>query len=190
MPKIPGMSRTGFREFTADTSPGVALSEMRAHGADYGVVFDHNGSPAMLLTLEDFILAEETGVETMLHPRAKLRPTIVMPGNITVAKMLKHPAVTLLEHGARGAIVVHRHKVKGVVGADIFMKALGSGSLSGGGLTRVFSIPDSIPPGDPKPGFGNVMCQACGYVNKVRSLDMDHLPICQNPNPPEHTLKL
>jgi CBS domain-containing protein len=200
MPKIPGMSSTGFREFTAETSPGVALSEMRGHGADYGIVFDHNGSPAMLLTLEDFSRAKKTGVKTMLHPHAKLPPTIVMPEKITIAEMLEHPAVTLLEHGARGAIVVHRNKVMGVVGADILMKALGSGSLSVGGRTMPFSISDSQLAGRPiqdrklmgrvKAGFGNVMCKACGYVNRVHSLDRDHLPKCQNPNLPEHALKL
>lgn len=190
MSKIPGMSSTGFREFTADTSPGVALSEMRAHRADYGIVFDHNGSPAMLLTLEDFSRAKKTGVKTMLHPHAKLPPTIVMPKKTTLAEILEHPAVTLLEHGARGAIVVHRNKVMGVVGADIFMKALGPRSLSVGGRTMPFSISDSQLAGSVKVGFGNVMCQACGYVNRVRLLDRDHLPKCQNPNPPEHALKL
>jgi len=188
MANVPEMS-SSFREFIANTNPAAALSQMEAHGADYGVVFDHNDSPSMLLTLEDFILAEKTGVETILHPRAKLRPTIVMPGNITIAKMLEHPAVTLLEHGARGAIVVHRNEVKGVVGADIFMKELGSGSLSDGGLTRVFSIQDSMLGGNQELGFANVMCKACGYLNQLRFLDVDHLPICQNPKPPEHTLK-
>jgi hypothetical protein len=188
MPKVPGMS-SKFREFAANTNPGAALSEMREHRVGYGIVLDQHGSPAMLLTLEDFIRAEKTGVETMLHPRVKLRPTIVMPEQITIGELQEHPAVTLLKHGARGAIIVRENKVMGIVAADRFMKTLGVGSLSGGGRTMPFSIPGSILPGTPRRGFGNVKCQVCGYLNKVRSLDTDHLPKCQNPKPPKHTLK-
>lgn len=70
------------------------------------------------------------------HWIVKLPPTIVMPKEMTFAEMLHHPAITLLDHGSRGAIVVRRDKVMGVVGAEIFMKALGSASPLVGGRRR------------------------------------------------------
>jgi hypothetical protein len=190
MSRTPGMTNE-FCEFTLNTNPSAALKEMGARGAHYGVVFDNNGSPAMLLTEEDFTQARAAGVRAIPHHRAKLPPTIVMPEEFTLEDMLADPAVTLLEHGARGAIVARQNKVLGVVGAEVFMHALGSGNLAIGGRQMAFEIPDSQLAGKPQQrGFGNVVCRECGYLNRVRILDRDHLPKCQNPEPPEHALKL
>ena len=190
MSKMAGMS-TRFCEFTAPIAPSAALKEMRARGADYGIVFDNNGSPALLLTEEDFSQAKAAGAHAIPHPLAKVPPTIVVPEEFTLEEILADPAVTLLEHGARGAIVARKNKVVGVVGADVFMRALGSVSLGAGGREMVFQIPDSQLAGrHQQGGFGKVPCRKCGYLNQVRFLDKDHLPKCQNPEPPKHTLEV
>jgi hypothetical protein len=38
--------------------------------------------------------------------------------------------------------------------------------------------------------FGMVTCAECGFSNTLAFVDEEHLPDCQNPEKPTHTLKL
>ena len=44
--------------------------------------------------------------------------------------------------------------------------------------------------GDPLPFPADVKCKQCGYMNILPFVDVHHLPGCQNPAPPPHSLKV
>src|SRR5664279_4377968 len=94
-----------FSEFTGDAAPSFAASQMESAGSNCAVVFDAEGLPAGLATLEDVRRADRSGAAQLFHPDAAIPPAILAQENTGPMALASHPTITLLEFGARGAVI-------------------------------------------------------------------------------------
>ena len=63
------------------------------------------------------------------------------------------------------------------------MSFSGTGGMSFSGTDRILQGTISTPPGER-------CCTVCDYPNQITYFDPEYPPMCQNPQPPEHELKL
>jgi hypothetical protein len=181
-----------FSEFAGEASPSFAAEQMASKQTEYCVVFDGEGRPAILANLEDIREAARSGSASLLDASRSLPPTIFVPETWDVTQTASDQTVSLLEFGARGAVLVSGRTVKGIIPASLIIEALGSGGALGGGRQMGIetSLADIQLGGATNIPVGRVVCRQCGYANEILFLDPDYLPRCKNPDPPHHQLRL
>lgn len=172
-----------FSRLAVSLSPSEALQKIVADAL--GVVVDAAGNPVSLVSIADLIHANRAGANDLNDPKAELPPTIVVGSAIQMKKLAQSNLVTLSSLGANGAIVLG--------GPNIVIGVLSFDSIT----LRLFDAKRatlakaaSTLPGDPTTPQAMLRCKQCNFINKINFIDHNNLPDCQNPVPPQHTLKL
>jgi hypothetical protein len=181
---------TTFDLLPESLTPAEAGSRLTA--GNYGVVLDKNGAPAALVVAKDLEQAASHGAPSLLHPSAGLPPTVIVGGEVEMQIFAESGAMTLFDVGVRGAVVLGDEGVVGVLPVEAVDEYLGSGEyeLPTKTMGPSASVGDTGLGGAHQTPLGRVTCAACGFVNTVFFLDKEHLPTCQNPGRPTHTLSL
>lgn len=192
-----GVPAKNFMKTTFDILPDTltpAEANAQLKPGNYGVVLDSNGMPLSVIKSDDLNRADRRGASSLHHPLACLPPTIITDCETEMRILVESKPFTLLNIGARGAVVLEDKKVAGVLPVDILGKYIGNSdykSLLKDMLTSASPVDTSLG-GSSQPQLGIITCQECGYRNEVIFIDENNLPTCQNPDPdkPHHTLKL
>jgi hypothetical protein len=179
-----------FLEFNFDTTVAHALEQIQSKNVHYCVVCDEQGWPAVLASSADLERASKQGFTRILDPGAGMPPAILAPDNIPASQLAAHPSVTLLEFGARGAILMSGRSVTSVLPASKILASLAGGALPPAGRTMGISLGDIQLGGVLGTPVGRFVCRECGYLNELSYLDEENLADCQNPSPPLHKLRL
>jgi len=189
------MSKT-FVLLEGTLAPSEARKQLSTGG--YGIILDPNGMPAVLVVAEDLEQAAERGAPSLLHPFAGLPPTVIVGSDIELQDLIQSGTLTLFDLGARGAVVLGDKGVVGVLPTEVVDEYLGGGEyeLPTRTMGPSAAIGDTELAGSHQTPLGTVVCVAlvdthpCGYRNKVVFLDEAHMPRCQNPDLPPHTLEI
>jgi hypothetical protein len=164
----------------------------------YGVVLDKQDNPIALIVVEDLEQAASHDVASLLDSEASLSPAVVVGSEIQMQELVESGAMTVFDIGAQGAVVLGDEGVVGVLPVEAIEEYLGSGEYK---LPTREMGPSAVS-GDANLGgehqtpLGKMLCTAlvdserCNYINEMVFLDKDHMPICQNPNLPSHTLQV
>lgn len=190
MPNLFDEVRANFLRLDGATSPSLAMEHLVSSALTYGVIVQPDGSPASLTIREDLEAARQAGARSLLGSPAVLPPVILAPEGITAEELAGHPAVVALNYGARGAILLRQHEARAVLPAKLILAALGvghwlavNGPLSGG-------LFDPNLAGETDTERIRGFCRVCGYPYDLPSYDPEYPPMCENPSPPRHRLKL
>jgi hypothetical protein len=192
------------REHTTDAfvllKGTLSTSEARKQLAQgsYGVVLDKQDDPIALIVAEDLEQAASCDVASLFDFETGLSPVVVVGSEIQMQELVESGAMTMFDIGARGAVVLGDEGVVGVLLVETIDDYLGGGEYK---LPAQEMGPSAVS-GDADLGgghqtpLGRVLCTAlvdserCNYINKVAFLDEDHMPTCQNPGLPSHTLQV
>jgi len=158
---------------------------------EFGIILDQQHEPVALITVGELEQAENQNVPTLLDQKSELRPTIILDSETTVKDLAEAPAIKLLRLGAHGAVVVTRREVVGILPVETVNKILGTGKFepSGRVMGTTRGIFDGSFGGSPTTPRAKIICGECGFVNTVDFIDLNNLPVCQNPAEPRHQLK-
>jgi hypothetical protein len=122
-----------------------------------------------------------------------LPPAVVVPADWTFAHLVESDAVTLLDLGGVGVVLVHDEKPVGLVPLAEIRRHRDVERLL---LTRILgdsdAAADGVLAGDYQTAFGRVLCRSlnCGFPNTVGFFDRFRPPRCANPDLPEHPLTI
>ena len=190
-------------------APSEAREQLAA--GDYGVVLDQDDTPAALIVAQDLEQAASRSAPSLLDSTASLPPTVIVGSELQMQDLVESGALTLFDVGARGAVVLGDEGVVGVLPVAVVDKYLGSGeyelptkpqgptaAISGTGLGGTHQSPLASVmcvalvdlAGNIVLEPAEVVCVSCGHINRLAFLDKEHMPMCQNPDLPSHTLKI
>jgi hypothetical protein len=177
-----------FVILTADLTVPQALSLLAA--GQYGIVLDQTGQPDHLILAEDLPSTGWDPASSLQNLDIHWPPTLLVGEKVRLQDFLSSPAITILENGGRGAIVLKDEGISGVLRADQIYDSLGSGTFQPAGTVMglEYSVKDAGLGGSYQIPIGSIQCSTCQYPNKLAFVDYNNLPFCQNPSVAKHTL--
>jgi hypothetical protein len=175
-------------------APVVAALEALTNRS-WGVVVDSGGTPIGVVTADDLHYAEEQGAVSLFDPVAALPPAVVTDAAESIGELVGSLAVTLLDLGSRGLVVLRDAEIAGVVPSseiDAFLAA-GGHVRPPRTLGPHGDVSETTIDGHCQTGLANVVCAEprCGHINMgLAFYDPDHPPTCTNPDLPTHQLRV
>lgn len=182
---------TDFSFLPGDLSPESALSLLGT--SRYGIVLDPASGPIAVVSPLELVRAVSNHAPQLVCEAAWLTPTILIPSGTTVGEIIKSPVFELLDLLPRGLVVMGEAETVGVLSrASVQAIRTSSFGISRGTVGASMAIGDSGLGGSIRVPTGSVLCREknCGYPNKIVQILKDKPPLCQNPRPPRHLLKL
>jgi hypothetical protein len=179
-----------FDILTGELTPSEAREQLAA--GNYGIILDQDGVVVALIAAEDLEQAAGCGAPSLLSPLAGLPPTVLVGSEIEMQELADSEAMTLFDASARGAVVFDDEgRIVGILPVETVDEYLGGGEYMPSHETMGPSASVDAGLGGPhQTSLGKAICAECGFVNTLTYLDREHLPVCQNPGKPTHTLKL
>ena len=196
-----------FPVIPQSATPSDALAICGPHRL--AVIVDEDRFPVALMVRTDLKSAEEQGVGSLADRAARLPPSVVTHETVQIDEIFSYNVLPAFAVGARGVIFVSdQGRAVGVWSLDEMLRHLTdmrSSAVANGHLLKVFT--DYLFSREPAlkidllsgilPVCGGsrrteilLRCPRCGYLNRLRFLDPNALPTCQNPEQPSHQLTL
>lgn len=175
------------REVTLDQAA------VRLAGRRWGVVINAAGKPVGLVEAEYLQACARAGAESLDDPVVGVAPAVVVDGSLTLDAFTDSEAVSLLDVGAPGLVVMSEAGLIGIVPAQILDDFLADryGSLPSR-TQGVHGTADAILPGLPQTGLAVLTCRrpGCGVETVIAFYDPQRPPRCANPELPPHPIQL
>jgi hypothetical protein len=196
MGKINEYMSNNFQVINTTLNLQQAIDELPR--ATYAVL--HDGTePKALIFSDDLHQAANNGISSIANLLQQLPPTVVVGSEIPMNQLANSSVMTLFDVGAKGAIVLGKQGVVGILPVEIIDQFIGSGNyqplenvLGDNNSITTRSITDGILGGDYQTPTGIKICAypGCSYPNVLADFDPDYPPQCKNPHLTPHSLQL
>jgi hypothetical protein len=188
---------------TLPSNMGLSVAALQVSATNYGVVVNASLTPIALVTHADLGLAAQSGLGT-LEAATQLHQVVITGHQMEMSLFARSSALLTRDLGAHGAVVLARTGIAGVLPLRKVIDFMEASQPAFASVLASFSAPNEGPielssgmmlGGISTPattGLAFVFCATCGYANSLYFVPSDpaKMPKCQNPDPPEHVLKV